>query len=132
MLRGRRKLADFFAKRKNLRLRQRCPILFSYHLSLAADSEKRLQLLIITPKKSIRMAHDRKRLRRWTLEAIRQDTNWRELQTHIAETPYNMTISVLHTLPPSAAMNWQVITEIVSKAGEALREVLKRKLEGAE
>lgn len=128
MLRGRRTLDLYFKEKRNLRLPDRAPLLFSYRLEEGTNAGP-MKLIVLTPKRSIRSAHDRKKLRRWTLEALRTDSTWRELFAQLKSNSHSLTVSVLHTLPPSQTMNWLNIQRIVATAGAALTLAMQPKLE---
>lgn len=75
------------------------------------------------PKKFIKPAHERNKLKRWMREAVRLSEEMNSIKDTLAEKNVQMLLLLRITTPPSATCNWQHITEDIRSIAGKLRNV---------
>lgn len=75
------------------------------------------------PKKFIKPAHERNKLKRWMREAVRLSEEMDSIKDTLHEKNVQLLLLLRITTPPSARCNWQHITEDIRSIAGKLRNV---------
>lgn len=75
------------------------------------------------PKKLIKPAHERNKLKRWMREAVRISQEMNAMGDTLHEKNIQLLLLLRITTPPSAKCNWQHITEDIRSISGKLRNV---------
>lgn len=75
------------------------------------------------PKKFIKPAHERNKLKRWMREAVRLSEEMDSIKDTLAQKNIQLMLLLRITTPPSAKCNWQHITEDIRSISGKLRNV---------
>jgi hypothetical protein len=127
-LRLTRDLDWFFENRKPLRIRQRTrPIVdAAYAVRPLLEGADPVMILILTPKRGVRMSHDRHKLQRWLREAIRTCGAMNEVSTEARACGMQVIMLLRISQPPSPEVTWDVIKPQVDQLAELLTSKLKQ------
>jgi ribonuclease P protein component len=75
------------------------------------------------PKKYIKPAHERNKLKRWMREAVRISEEMNAINNVLSEKNMQMMLLLRITTPPSEKCNWQHITDDIRSIAGKLRNV---------
>jgi ribonuclease P protein component len=118
MLRLGRDIDELFASGK--RLRHDGKIRARYIVRENGKNDLSILFLFVVPKKFVRPAHERNKIKRWLREAIQNSDVLDELAQLLQENKKQMLIALRVETPPSARMNWNIISDEVGEIGRKL------------
>jgi ribonuclease P protein component len=124
MLRLQRDIDALFAARKTLTRTGKDTIVLSsqYLLRDLPQNESPILFLLHAPKKFVRRAHERNKLKRWMREAIRTSDEMKTAYARLNEKNIQALVVIRASEPPSKKCSWE---NIVNDIG-----VISRVLEG--
>ena len=113
MIRLQKDIDELFAKRKSLvRSGNQTRSLSSiYHLRTIEENGDPLLFLLHAPKKFIKQAHERNKLKRWMREAIRKNEEIEKIKGIVAEKNMQLLLLVRADFRPSKEHGWQQIED---------------------
>jgi len=123
MLRLRRDLDMVFRQAKPVRGsfgKLSVRILFRERTSQTAAA---IQYLFVAPKRNIRHANERNKIKRWLREAVRTSELEKQIQETLRANDLEALVMIRVYEPPSATMNWTVISEEIPLVFEAIAKV---------
>jgi ribonuclease P protein component len=124
MLRKQKDIDELFAKRKSLvRSGNKTTTLSSiYYLRPLEDFPEPILFLLHAPKKYIKKAYDRNKLKRWMREAIRINGGFENIKVMLSEKKIQALLLIRADFMPSKDHNWQQIEEDIRIIARKLEE----------
>ena len=116
MLRLQKDIDDLFSKRKSLvRSGNQTTTLSSiYYLRPMPENSEPILFLLHAPKKFIKPAHERNKLKRWIREAIRKNEEFQMIREILLEKKQQALLLVRADFKPSKDHNWLQIEGDIS------------------
>ncbi|HYM21275.1 MAG TPA: ribonuclease P protein component [Candidatus Kapabacteria bacterium] len=118
LLRLRHDIDELFARGKRLRYDGKIGVRYIV-LENSSDAHP-LLFLLVTPKRYIRKAHERNKLKRWLREVVRNSESMEKLAMQLQNANRQMIVSLFIREKPSARMNWDVIRREVEDIAQQL------------
>jgi ribonuclease P protein component len=118
---------ELFAKRKSLvRSGNNTSTLSSiYYLRTLEEDADPILFLLHAPKKFIKAAHERNKLKRWMREAIRKNDEFVKSKEILIEKKMQALLLIRADSRPSKDHGWQQIVDDVRIIGERLQEKIR-------
>jgi ribonuclease P protein component len=116
MLRLQKDIDELFAGRKSLvRSGNQTTTLSSiYYLRLLTEKSEPILFLLHAPKKIIKQAHERNKLKRWMREAIRKNEEFQMIKEILSEKKLQALLLLRSDFKPSKDHAWQQIEADIS------------------
>jgi ribonuclease P protein component len=127
MLRLQKDIDDLFGKRKSLvRSGNQTTTLSSiYYLRPLEENSEPILFLLHAPKKFIKPAHERNKLKRWIREAIRKNEEFQMIRKILSEKNQQALLLVRADFKPSKDHNWQQVEADISVVTKRLMKNLQ-------
>jgi ribonuclease P protein component len=124
MLRLQRDIDALFAARKTLARtgRDTATLSSQYLLRELPENESPILFLLHAPKKNVRRAHERNKLKRWLREAIRRSDEMKKTFARLKEKNIQALVVIRASAPPSKKCSWDVIESDIPKIALLLEE----------
>jgi ribonuclease P protein component len=127
MLRLQRDIDELFAKRKSLARsgNQTSTLSSIYYIRPLSENDEPILFLLHAPKKFIKEAHERNKLKRRMREAIRNNEEFENIRAILLEKKLQLLLLVRADFKPSKDHGWQQIESDIRIIVKKLEEKIK-------